>query len=111
MKLSLARLENHWGSSRGHWFVRELPGFKLVRGSAGWQVDCFPACSVFRADRLMEDASLVWGKGWTPSSELLLSLPEAALLPHPSRASALFALESALSARPASQAFHLLSEL
>lgn len=107
----MARLENHWGSSRGHWFVRELPGFKLVRGSAGWQVDCFPACSVFRGDRLMRDASLVWGEGWTPLSELLLSLPETALRPHPSRASALFALESALSTQQEAQAFHLLSEL
>lgn len=110
MKLSLARWDDLAGHSAGNWLIRELPGFKLVRESTGWRVDCFPSSTSSLASSLGELGPLAvwmrvgimqtpcdtWGVDWSPEYALFASLPCGVVGPHPTRAAALFALESHL---------------
>lgn len=101
MKLSLARWEDADGCSRGHWLIRQLPGFRLLDGPGGWRIGCFPASPASsKTGPFLVDAIGVWGGGWRPRRDLYDSLPRAAKGPHPTRASALLALEACLSEAP-----------
>lgn len=95
MKLTLGRFEDdEWRLSRGMWLIKEIPGFYIEKGGAGWRLLCFARDSsqwkpqVTQIPGPMEPRDFnnhdcreaecilrAWGENFQPNTDLFLSLP------------------------------------
>lgn len=96
MHLSLARREDHQGSSSGYWLIRQLPGFLLSRSYDGeWRIAC-GSTERLRGER---SAKAAWGLLWEPDLSLYAELKSPSR-GYRTRAEALVALEAELAEQP-----------